>query len=174
MLFCHGKEPGGPLVVVLLAQCGLGALGLFELVFQPGGKGVLLGVDGGGDVCPEPTGFVGQLLFGGRGDFGRGEERRDVDEQLFILWVGGQVEVYSFVPGAGDLGEQVCRGDVLDTSDAVVVRIVSEHGSRDTMLGFTEPSVLEVLQDSLYLGARTGDVAGISDGDREGPAQETA
>lgn len=64
--------------------------------------------------------------------------------------------------------------DILDTSHAVVVRIVSEDGSDDAMLGFTEPAVLEVLQDSLYLGARTGDVASIRDGDRKSTAQETA
>lgn len=42
------------------------------------------------------------------------------------------------------------------------------------MLCFAEPSVLEVLQDGLDPGARTGEVACISDRDGESTTQETA
>lgn len=55
MLFCNGEKPRSPLVVVLLAQGSLGALGLFEFVFQSGCEGVLFRVDGGSDISPEPT-----------------------------------------------------------------------------------------------------------------------
>lgn len=98
MLVSNSEKPRRPLVLILPAQGGLGALGLFELVFQPGCKGVLFRVNGGSDISPEPPGLIRQLLLWRRCDFGRGEERRDVDEQLFILRIRRQVKIYPFMP----------------------------------------------------------------------------
>lgn len=79
------KVHWGPGGAVGLALAGLDTLGLLELLLDRGGLGELLGVNGGGNVAPEGERLVGELLFGGRDNFGGDAERSDVDNGVLFL-----------------------------------------------------------------------------------------
>ncbi|EEQ35569.1 uncharacterized protein MCYG_08388 [Microsporum canis CBS 113480] len=119
------------------------------------------------------AGLVRELLVGGRGDLGGGEERGDVDEEVLVPRAG-QAEVDLVVPGALDLGQEVCGRDVPEAGPVVPVGVVAEDGAGDPVLGLAEPAVLEVLQYGLGPGLGAGDVAGVRHGDGEGATQEAA
>lgn len=181
---------------ILLSLTSFLTLCLFELEFDIGGLGELLGLDGVGDPRPEVQRLVGGLLLIGWKNLGGNIERCHVDDGVLVLgwnlvlpyiseeWksrcfgtyegLGTEGEHDLFPPRSTQASKDILLRNILYTQLVIVLGVILENDSINLVCRSSQPSFIHIMKDDLDLGVWASDIRHFTDRNTQTTTQQTA